>query len=121
MEHTTNEITLRGQLQALPEFSHDNHGKRFFRFYLEVERLSGAVDVLPVIADEKLLQEIDPTAGEKITVTGQVRSHNLRTDGVRHLLIFVFANTITCEDGPPINDVILEGILCKDPTYRRTP
>jgi len=56
-----------------------------------------------------------------LTVTGQIRSHNQRTDGVRHLLIFVFATSITCEDGPPINDVLIEGILCKDPTYRRTP
>ena len=55
MEHTTNSITLRGSLLELPEFSHENHGKRFFRFLLEVPRLSGAVDILPVIAEESLL------------------------------------------------------------------
>lgn len=36
MEHTENAITLRGQLTGLPEFSHENHGKRFCRFLLEV-------------------------------------------------------------------------------------
>ena len=56
-----------------------------------------------------------------IAVQGQVRSHNVRTNGVRHLLIFVFASSITVEDGEPINDVILEGPLCRDPVYRRTP
>ena len=40
MEHTENAITLRGQLTGLPEFSHENHGKRFCRFLLEVRRLS---------------------------------------------------------------------------------
>ena len=103
MEHITNEIILRGQLQALPEFSHENHGKRFCRFYLEVSRLSGAVDILPVIAEDKLLEQLDPTAGEMLTVTGQVRSHNQRSDGARHLLIFVFASTVAVEDGEPVN------------------
>ena len=121
MEHKTNEITLRGMLQALPQFSHENHGKRFFRFYLEVPRLSGAVDILPVVAEEDLLGQIDPNGGDMLTVTGQIRSHNQRTDGVRHLLIFVFATDIVAEDGEPINDVILEGPLCREPTYRLTP
>ena len=121
MEHITNEIILRGQLQALPEFSHENHGKRFYRFYLEVSRLSGAVDILPVIAEDKLLEQLDPTAGEMLTVTGQVRSHNQRSDGARHLLIFVFASTVAVEDGEPVNDVMLTGPLCREPTYRLTP
>lgn len=56
-----------------------------------------------------------------LTVTGQIRSHNCRADGARRLLIFVFAATITAEDGEPVNDVVLEGPLCKEPTYRRTP
>ena len=121
MEHITNEITLRGSLQNLPEFSHENHGKRFCRLQLELPRLSGAVDILPVIAEESLLLELDPTAGAMLTVTGQVRSHNQRTDGVRHLMIFVFASSIVVEDGEPINDVILEGPLCREPNFRTTP
>lgn len=121
MEHITNAITLRGCLLELPRFSHENHGRRFFRFVLEVARLSGAVDVLPVIAQESILNGIDPTAGEMLTVTGQIRSYNQRSDGVRHLIIFVFATDIVVEDGEPINDVILEGPLCREPNYRRTP
>lgn len=121
MEHKTNEIILRGTLQSLPQFSHENHGKRFFRFCLEVPRLSGAVDILPVVAEEQILSQIDPTGGEMLTVTGQIRSHNQREDGVRHLLIFVFALSIVAEDGEPINNVYLEGPLCREPTYRLTP
>lgn len=121
MEQTTNSITLRGSLQSLPQFSHENHGRKFFKFFLEVPRLSGAVDLLPIIAEEQTVMDIDPCAGEMLTVTGQIRSHNLRQEGSRHLLIFVFAATITAEDGEPINDVIVEGPLCREPTYRRTP
>ncbi len=121
MEHTFNAITLRGTLAALPEFSHENHGRRFYRFVLEVPRLSGAVDLLPVIAQEQLVLELDPTGGDMLTVTGQIRSHNQRVDGVRHLMIFVFASSVSAECGEPVNDVLLEGPLCKEPTFRRTP
>lgn len=121
MEHTVNQITLRGSLMSLPHFSHENHGRKFYRFTLEVPRLSGAVDLLPIVAEEGILNEMDLSGGEMLTVTGQIRSHNVRNDGVRHLLIFVFASSIVAEDGEPINDVVVEGPLCKEPTYRRTP
>lgn len=116
-----NQITLRGQLLALPHLSHENHGKNFYRFTLEVPRLSGTVDLLPIVAEEGILNTLDLSAGEMLTVYGQIRSHNVRTDGVRHLLVFVFAQHIVCEDGEPMNDVTVEGQLCREPNYRRTP
>ena len=121
MEHTENQIILRGSLQALPYFSHENHDRKFYRFFLEVPRLSGAVDILPIVAEESILNTLDLSGGEMLTVTGQIRSHNIRENGVRHLLIFVFAAAITAEDGEPNNDVCIEGPLCKEPVYRRTP
>ena len=121
MEHSENQILLRGSLQELPQFSHKNHDKNFYRFSLEVPRLSGTVDLLPVIAEESLLNAVDLSAGSMLTVSGQIRSHNVRTEGIRHLLVFVFAASLICEDGEPINDVILEGTVCREPTFRRTP
>ena len=121
MEHIENQVRLRGTLLALPRFSHENHGRKFYRFTLEVPRLSGAVDLLPVVAEDVLLNAMDLSGGHMLTVTGQMRTHNIRENGVRHLLIFVFASQITCEDGDPINEVIVEGPICREPTYRRTP
>ena len=121
MEYSVNNITLRGTLAGLPEFSHENHGRQFYRFLLEVPRLSRAVDLLPVIAEKPLVDAIDPSGGTMLTVHGQIRSHNHRSDGVRHLLIFVFATAIVAEDGDPINEVELEGPLCREPNFRRTP
>lgn len=121
MEQIVNQIHLRGQLANLPEFSHENHGKRFFRFQLNVPRLSGTVDTLNIVAEECILSCMDLSGGCMITVTGQIRSHNVRENGVRHLMIFVFAAKVDTEDGEPVNEVILEGPLCRDPIYRRTP
>lgn len=121
MEHIVNQITVRGQLVALPEFSHENHGRRFFRFFLDIPRLSGNADCLPIVAEERILESIDLSGGSMLTVTGQVRSHNIRSGSGRHLLIFIFAASITAENDDPCNNVILEGPLCKEPIYRRTP
>lgn len=121
MEHMANHVRIRGTLAAMPRFSHENHGKRFFRLHLQVPRLSGAVDILPVVVEEGILNSADLGSGEYFTVTGQVRSHNIRSDGRRHLLIFVFANTLVCEDGEPLNEVTVSGTICREPTYRRTP
>ena len=121
MEHMANQITLRGTLVSLPEYSHENHGRRFFRFFLEVPRLSGAVDSLPIMTEESVLETLDLSGGEKLFVQGQVRSHNIRLENRRHLLIYVFASSVCAEDGEGINDCLLEGIICREPTYRRTP
>ena len=121
MEHMDNQVRLRGCLLALPRFSHENHGHKFYRFTLEVPRLSGTVDLLPVVAEDQILDKMDLTGGCMLTVSGQIRTHNIRENGVRHLLIFVFATDIVCEDGESINEVIVEGPLCKEPIYRRTP
>ena len=121
MEHTANQILLRGGLVSPPQLSHENHGKRFFRFPLEVPRLSGTVDLLPVVVEETLLESTPIGPGAWVTVTGQIRSHNVYRDGRRHLMIFAFATCLACEDGDPTNDVSLEGMLCREPTYRRTP
>ena len=116
-----NQITLRGCLLAMPHLSHENHGKKFYRFTLEVPRLSGAVDLLPVVAEEKIMNSFNLSGGEMLTVTGQIRSHNVRENGARRLLIFVFAASVTAQEGEPINDVLLQGPLCRNASYRRTP
>ena len=121
MEQIRNQVILRGSLLSLPRLSHENHGKKFYRFTLEVPRLSGTSDLLPVVAEESLISSLDPDGGEMIYVQGQIRSHNVRSQGVRHLLIFVYATSLSVEDGAPVNDVILEGPLCREPVYRRTP
>ena len=121
MEHSENQIILRGSLVELPQFSHENHRKRFYRFTLCVPRLSGAEDLLPVIASEQVLEKMDLSGGTMLRIEGQIRTHNIRENGARRLLIFVFASSVTAEEGEPINDVLLQGPLCRDASYRHTP
>ena len=120
MDTRVNHIILRGFLHSKPEFSHENHGRVFYRFSLLVPRLSGAEDILPVIAAKDVLEKTE-LDGSILEISGQVRSFNNRTDTGRKLVISVFAERITlCEDEPE-NLVTLIGTICKQPIYRRTP
>ena len=121
MEHTANRIALTGALDTLPEYSHTNHERKFYRFYLAVERLSGAVDTLPVLAAEDILEQADLFRGERIAVTGQIRSFNNRAPEGRRLILSVYAGSITTTDCEPQNEAELLGSICKPPVYRQTP
>lgn len=121
MEYTANRVILRGSLAGLPAFSHENHARRFYRFFLEVERLSGTADVLPVIAAEDVLNTMDLSGGGRIEVRGQLRSFNSRASSGRKLILSVYAAELETSDEGPENLVELTGALCKPPVYRRTP
>lgn len=116
-----NQILLRGTLVELPQFSHENHNKRFYRFMLEVERLSGAVDLLPVLVPEHVLGAMDVSGGTMLSVQGQIRSFNSRSEAGRRLVISVYAENLETSDEEPVNQVTLTGTVCKEPVYRRTP
>lgn len=121
MEQVTNFIELRGMLEELPRFSHENHGKTFYRFRLEVPRLSGTTDHLQVICRREVLDGIDPTAGGQIYLRGQLRSfHNPNADAQK-LQIFAYADELETDDLEPCNQVSLVGTIRKIPVYRRTP
>ena len=121
MEHTANRIELRGALVELPAFSHENHDKRFYRFSLEVERLSGTVDILPVIVPEPVLYEMDLCGGSMLEIRGQIRSFNSRVATGRRLVITVYADSLTACEGEAQNNAYLSGVVCKEPVYRKTP
>lgn len=117
----SNFITLTGCLASRPEYSHTNHGRRFFSFQLEVARLSGAIDTLPILASEALLNTTELSDGSCLRITGQIRSYNSRSITGRRLIISVLADTLELCDAPHDNEVHLSGVICKEPTYRRTP
>ena len=121
MEYVINQVRLCGTMETAPSFSHENHGRQFYSFVLGVERLSGTVDRLRILADLELLERTDCAWGERVLVTGQVRSFNQVTDTGRHLIISVYANSLELTDEAPDNRVQLTGVLCRDPIYRRTP
>lgn len=121
MEYTANQIRLRGSIAELPRFSHENHDKRFYSFSLEVLRLSGNLDVLPIIVPEQVLQSMELTDGSMLEVTGQIRTFNNKAPTGRRLVISVYAESMQVCEGEDLNQVYLSGRICKPPVYRQTP
>ena len=115
-----NLVRLCGTLAAKPVFSHESRGQAFYRLPLEVRRLSGAADTLPVLLRRELLEALG-AEGEKLCVTGELRPvNNHRGEGAR-LVITVFARELSFCGGEDEDAVQLSGTLCKPPVLRRTP
>lgn len=118
-EQSRNEVELCGTPLSTPVFSHENHGKHFFRFLLRIPRLSGTPDVLPVVVPEVLTPDILP--GAPLHVRGQLRSFNNKSGVGSRLVLTVYALSAEPGDSTPCNRVVLTGTLCKPPVLRRTP
>ena len=116
---TRNEVLLEGTALEAPVLSHENHGTRFYRFPLEVHRLSGTPDTLPVLLPEPLLDTVQTEA--PLRVQGQLRSFNNRSGVGNRLVLTVYAQAIQPGTGEPCNRILLSGALCKPPIFRRTP
>lgn len=118
---TNNVVYLTGRVAEEPRYSHQVFGEGFYETKVEVERLSGLVDVIPVTVSERLLGEGDFEEGKYVSVSGQFRSYNKIADGKSRLMLTVFVRE-TNEDLPPnTNKIELTGYVCKPPVYRTTP
>ena len=116
---THNEVILEGTPVGAPERSHENHGLVFFRQLLEVPRLSGTPDVLPLLLRQEQLPLLE--TGGPLRVEGQLRSFNNRGGSGRRLVLTVYVQALWPGEGETVNRIILDGTLCKPPIYRRTP
>ena len=116
-----NYVELWGAAESEPVFSHENHARRFDKFPLRVERLSGQSDVPVIVASEELLRACPVRAGQSLRVTGQLRSFNNRSGQGSRLVITVFAQSIEPCGGAHFNRILLSGALCKKPLLRKTP
>lgn len=114
-----NYVLLEGIVQTAPAYSHENHGTRFYRFSLEIPRLSGASDTLPILLPEPLAEQIKVDAVTRLE--GQFRSFNNRSGQGNRLVLTVYGQILLPPTGEACNQITLSGTLCKPPIFRRTP
>ncbi|MDR3207127.1 MAG: single-stranded DNA-binding protein [Oscillospiraceae bacterium] len=121
MQTAQNRVCLRGRVAAGPAFSHTSHGVAYHMFSLAARRLSGAEDVVRVLASAPLLAQCPCAEGQTVAVEGSLRSFNNKSTQGSRLVITVLARTLTPGEGPDENQIFLSGALCKPPVYRATP
>ena len=129
-----NYLTLVGKVTGEKKFSHEIYGESFYVFNLEIPRLSGNSDIIPITISERLIKEDTLQAGKKLLVKGQFRSYNSYENEKNRLILTVFAkDVVELEENSEeeenemvkkdiiTNEVVLVGFICKKPIYRQTP
>lgn len=120
-----NQVTIMGEIVSDFTFSHEIYGEGFYMVDVEVSRLSDSSDIVPLMVSERLLNVKEDYKGVYISVTGQFRSYNRHEERKNRLVLSVFAREIEFLDelpeGEKTNQIYLDGYICKEPIYRKTP
>lgn len=120
-----NYIMLVGKITSEKKFSHEIYGESFFNFDLEIPRLSGISDIIPITISERLIANFDLSIGKQAVIEGQFRSYNTYEDSKSRLILTVFVKEIRekgeDEEIKVPNEVQLVGHICRKPIYRKTP
>ncbi|CEO13527.1 single-stranded DNA-binding protein [Paraclostridium sordellii] len=123
LKEDTNIVNLRGELGEELAFSHEIFGEKFYSAKIKIHRLSDTYDTLPITISERLLQEIDLNKNNLVDVVGQLRSYNKNIDNRNKLVLTVFVRELNLvkEEAKDPNSIFLDGYICKNPIYRKTP
>ena len=120
-----NQVTIMGKVATEFSFSHEVFGEGFYMVEVEVKRLSNSEDRIPLMISERLIDVTQDYTGEYIMVHGQFRSYNRNEEQKNRLVLSVFVREISFmeeePDGTKTNSIWLDGYICKEPIYRKTP
>ena len=123
--YENNQVTMIGEIVSEFEFSHEVYGEGFYLVDISVSRLSDSVDYIPLMVSERLVDVTQSYIGETISVSGQFRSYNRHEEKKNRLILSVFVRELEfvdeIEDDIKSNQIYLDGYICKEPIYRKTP
>lgn len=120
-----NQVSIAGEVISEFEYSHDVFGEGFYTIDVSVGRLSNSADVIPLMISERLMDVKKSYVGKYIEILGQFRSYNRHEENRNRLVLSVFVREVKiCDEGyesPKPNYIFLDGYVCKQPIYRKTP
>jgi primosomal replication protein N len=120
-----NQVTIMGEIVSDFMYSHEVYGEGFYMVEVSVSRLSNFVDYIPVMVSERLVDVSENYEGEHVEITGQFRSFNRHEEHKNRLVLSVFAREFVFldewDDEGVTNQIFLDGFICKDSVYRKTP
>lgn len=118
----SNQVNVVGSIASDFTLSHTVYGESFYNVTLCVKRDSGNIDLVPLIVSDRLMDVSKSYLNECVHVTGEFRSYNQHGNDKTRLILYVFVNSIELIGAANnVNDVFLEGYICKTPIYRSTP
>lgn len=120
-----NNVELVGEIVSDFSFSHESFGEAFYFVDVAVKRLSETFDYLPLLISEHLIDVNSDCIGKTIHVNGQFRSFNLHEEKKNRLILSVFVRELKLldeiDEDTSTNHIFLDGYICKEPIYRKTP
>ena len=120
-----NQVTIIGEVVRDFEFSHEVFGEGFYVLEVAVRRLSTSSDIIPLMISERLMNIKGSYVGKIIEATGQFRSYNRHEENHNRLVLSVFVREVRLmdeyDDDDNPNQIVLDGYICKEPVYRKTP
>lgn len=120
-----NQASIVGEIVSEFQYSHEVYGEGFYMVEVSVNRLSNFADYIPLMISERLIDTTKSYIGQKVYVTGQFRSYNRHEEVKNRLVLSVFVREIEFieeeTEEMKSNQIILDGYICKEPIYRKTP
>ena len=120
-----NKVSVIGTIVSDFTFSHAVFGEGFYLLDLSVSRLSVQADVIPLMISERLIDVTRDYRGCTIEAIGQFRSYNRHEGSKNRLVLSVFVREVRFmeefTDYTKTNQIFLDGYICKEPIYRKTP
>ena len=114
-----------GEIVSDFRFSHEVYGEGFYMVDVAVNRLSNYLDYIPLMISERLIDVNADYIGQIIYVTGQFRSFNRHEEKKNRLVLSVFVRELEfleeLQEDMKSNQIFLDGYICKEPIYRKTP
>lgn len=120
MKELNNKVTIAGEVMSPYVYSHEVMGEKFYTTVVKSERLSGTMDLIPVMISERLISPTMDDTGAFAEISGEFRSYDDKENGKSKLSVFA-QNISFLEDSKNVNDIEIVGYVCKRPTYRSTP
>ena len=120
-----NQVSIVGEIVSDFRYSHEVYGEGFYMVDISVRRLSDFVDYIPVMVSERLINVNEDYMGQFVYIGGQFRSFNRHEEHKNRLVLSVFARELEllengCDDDAS-NEIFLDGYICKESVYRKTP
>ena len=126
-----NQVMVIGKIISDFTYSHEIFGEGFYMAEAEVTRLSDSCDIIPLMVSERLLDMSGDYVGRYISVSGQFRSYNRHEEHRNRLVLSVFVRELEfleeeeyeqyAGENSRTNQIFLDGYICKEPVYRKTP
>lgn len=120
-----NQVSIIGEIVSDFQYSHEVYGEGFYMVQVSVSRLSDFVDYIPVMVSERLIDVTQNYEGQYVYVAGQFRSFNRHEERKNRLVLSVFARELELVEKQDAdsasNQIYLDGYICKDAVYRKTP